>query len=461
MLGEFSPARTWLPFGSPRVDLSGFWFRPTVIGTWACTVIDAREAGHAVLRLGTCGGAVVFVNGREIGWMAEYVRNLKAQKEFVVELKAGANPIAIWFDDLAERDVRYFFELDYLSGPAAELALPLPCPAETAAALEAALEQMHFECPTYGSGEVALVTSAPLPVDADATITIEGDFISIEEGSLLTGRLVAGATRLPLADAERLPADFRHFHVNLSAGGFTASRVFGVEICHVLRQGQAPAELGGRIAEVLDEISSHGEPDTVTALARLGSGRSGRETDRMIETSLPAIEDCHDCADFLLVPLLWCRTAYAADIAPGVLARIDRAVLGYRYWMDEPGNDVQWYFSENHALLFHTAAYLAGNLLPDARFRRSGRTGPRAGRMGLGRVRAWLDHFETWEMAEFNSAAYFPIDLAGLTALMRWRPMATCARGRAWPSSGSSKSSRARPTTASSPAPRDVPTSTR
>ncbi len=30
--------RVWLPFGSPRVDLSGFWFRPTVLGTWAETV---------------------------------------------------------------------------------------------------------------------------------------------------------------------------------------------------------------------------------------------------------------------------------------------------------------------------------------------------------------------------------------------------------------------------------------
>ena len=55
--------------------------------------------------------------------------------------------------------------------------------------------------------------------------------------------------------------------------------------------------------------------------------------------------------------------------------RIDAAILGFRYWMDEPGNDVQWYFSENHALLFHTAAYLAGHLLPDATFVRSGRTG--------------------------------------------------------------------------------------
>jgi hypothetical protein len=100
--------------------------------------------------------------------------------------------------------------------------------------------------------------------------------------------------------------------------------------------------------------------------------------------------------------------------------------------MDEPGNDVQWYFSENHALLFHTSAYLAGNLFPDATFVRSGRKGTEQRAVGAARVRAWLDHFEAWEMAEFNSAPYFPIDLKGLTALAALAPDADIAdRARA------------------------------
>lgn len=428
----FEAVRFWLPFGSPRVDLSGFWFRPTVIGTWARTKISTREAGAARLRLATCGGAVLFVNGQEIGWIADYVRNLEARQEFVVELGAGDNEVSIWFDDLAERDARYFFQLDYLAGPDAAQALPVPVAGETAAALEAVLDAMHFERPSYTSGEVVLVTSAPLPVDADAAITIEGDFMSTEESLRLTTRLAAGAARLFVADAEALPADFRHFHVSLSVGGFTATRPFGVEICHADRQGAAPAEIGARIREALDEISLHGEPDTVTALARLASGRAGADTDRILEASLAAIEDCHDCADFALVPLIWCRTTYGADITPRVAARIDQAILGYRYWMDEPGNDVQWYYSENHALLFHTAAYLAGALLPERRFARSGRSGAEQSRVGLERVRAWLDHFEQWEMAEFNSAPYFPIDLKGLTALFALAPDADVrARARA------------------------------
>ena len=34
--GAFAPTRWWLPFGSPRLDLSGFWFRPTQVATRVC-----------------------------------------------------------------------------------------------------------------------------------------------------------------------------------------------------------------------------------------------------------------------------------------------------------------------------------------------------------------------------------------------------------------------------------------
>lgn len=426
--GAFEAVRAWLPFGSPRVDLSGFWFRPTVIGTWARTAIAAAAPGRARLRLRTCGGAVLFVNGDEAGWMAPYGRNLESEAEFDADLVAGANDIRIWFDDLAERDARYYFQLDYLDGPAVEQALPVPVAGELAAAMEGVLETMRFEKPSYTDGEVALLTDVPLPRGVDVSVVVEGDFMSIEPPVCLTLRPQAGATRLRVADATELPADFRHFVVTLAAPGFHVRRVFGVEICHVERQGAAPALLADRVSEALAEVAGHAEADTVRALARLATGQDGAETEAMIAAALPAIEDCHDCADFILVPLLWCRHSFADAISPALVARIDDAALGYRYWMDEPGNDVQWYFSENHALLFHTAAYLAGRLLPERRFVRSGRNGDEQSATGLARVRAWLDHFEQWEMAEFNSAPYFPIDLKGLTTLYALAPDADVRR---------------------------------
>lgn len=426
--GELAaPRNNWLPFGSPRVDLSGFWFRPTVLGTWARGVILVESAGRARLRLATCGGAVLSVGGREAGWLAHYARNLEGSAEFEATVQRGANEIRVWFDDLAERDARYYFQLDYLDGPEARSVLPLEVESDVAAGMEAALGEMRFERPSYAGGEVALAVDTPLPHDFDVSVSVETESLA-SRPFRRAFRAAAGSTRLPVAEAEDLPADFRHFRVTLGVPGFLAERVLGVEICHAARQGRAPRSLPERIAEALDHVAGHGESDPVTGLARLATGRAGPDTDGMLAAALPMIEDCHDCADFMLVPLLWCRHEFAASLDPALRERIDRAVLGYRYWLDEPGNDVQWYFSENHALLFHAAAYLAGTMLRDRRFVRSGRTGAEQSAVGLKRVLAWLDHFERWEMAEFNSAPYFPIDLKGLATLVALAPDADVRR---------------------------------
>lgn len=424
--GEFNADRWWLPFASPRLDLSGFWFRPTRIATWARTFVLAEEAGEAKVRLGTCGGAILWLNGDEVGWTAPYSRNLESKSEWSLSIKTGLNEIIIFFDDLAERDARYFFQLDYLSGPAARVVVPVPCASDVAEDMEAALDGMHFDRTAYFDGDITLLLANPLSVDVAVNVAIEGDFMSTERFDY-DFVLSAGDTHLTVGSTDKAPADFRHFRITLDVDGFVASRSLGVEICHTGRQGAAPATLADRIAETLDEISEHSERDTVRAFARLASGRGGADTDAMIEEILPSIEDCHDCADFSLVPLIWARTTWAPDIGERTRHRIDAAILNYRYWMDEPGNDVQWYFSENHALLFHTAAYLAGHLLPGSTFMRSGRDGRAQSAVGAARVRAWLDHFEAWEMAEFNSAPYFPIDLKGLTALAALSPDADIA----------------------------------
>ena len=50
--GSFEATRWWLPFGSPRLDLSGFWFRPTRLATWARTSIEASS--RTIARAGPC-----------------------------------------------------------------------------------------------------------------------------------------------------------------------------------------------------------------------------------------------------------------------------------------------------------------------------------------------------------------------------------------------------------------------
>ncbi|WP_246072253.1 hypothetical protein [Martelella lutilitoris] len=410
------PGRIWTPFGSPRVDLSGFWFRATAVSAWAETRIEAKTAGTARLKLSCCGGAILFVNGEEAGFMSVYQRNFETDQVFDVELKAGLNEIAVFFDDLAERDARYFFELDYCDGPEAAVSLDVPCESGLADEIENMLDTMHFEQPAYSSGTVAFHCPQTVSSDLDVEIMVAGDFLA-EEHDTFTTRLPAGSARLVVGDVSSFHSDFRHFDVRLSAGGLTLSRPFTVEIARCEDQGEPPESLDARIDEALRHVAENGYADAISALARLGLGQGDARTEAMISVSLPKIENCHDCADFHLVPLLFGRIRYGDLLSEDIRARIDAATLNFRYWLDEPGNDVQWYYSENHALLFHTAAYLAGHFHADKTFVRANVTGAEQSARGAARLRDWFDHFEKWEMAEFNSVPYFPIDLKGLTTL--------------------------------------------
>ena len=70
---------------------------------------------------------------------------------------------------------------------------------------------------------------------------------------------------------------------------------------------------------------------------------------------------------------------------------LELAMCGFRYWIDEPGNDVMWYFSENHAFLFHVSQYLWGCIFGKETFTVSGRTGAEQSEIGKKRVLAWFD----------------------------------------------------------------------
>jgi hypothetical protein len=419
---KFEPVRIWLPFGSPRVDLSGFWFRPTRVECWAQTILESARAQTARFRFATCGGALLLVNGEMGGALTRYQRNFEDAVEIEVPLVAGANDIRVWFADLCERDARYYFALELVHGEDLAAALPTVVPGARAAHVERLLEGMRFERPFYGSGEVAIAFGEPAATVLDVDVTVRGDFMSTEGEFRFVHRLEGGATRLVVAETGDIPADFRHFDITIRDGAFAATRVLGVEICHLDRLPPPSTDLHVRAREALEHVAEHGEKDTVAALARLALDRGGPDTDRMIELALPIIQDLHDCADFVLVPLIWCRMAWPDRIGPSTRARIDETIRGFRFWMDEPGNDVMWYFSENHALLYHTACHLAGTLLPDAIFTRSGRTGRDQAEIGRRRLLEWLSHFEACEMAEWNSAPYFPIDLKGLCSLYALSP---------------------------------------
>ena len=96
-------------------------------------------------------------------------------------------------------------------------------------------------------------------------------------------------------------------------------------------------------------------------------------------------------ADMKLLTLLdeiWQDPAGFDALADADLVR--RTVLGFKYWVDEPGTDSIRYWGESAALGYNACAYLAGRLLPDEMFESPGLRGAELADRGEQRIHRWL-----------------------------------------------------------------------
>lgn len=156
----------------------------------------------------------------------------------------------------------------------------------------------------------------------------------------------------------------------------------------------------------------------VNQLARLELGAPAVDEEPFRE-SLAFIDARRDCSDFHITALL--RLLYrhrrSVLIRPELVEDIERCLLGFKYWWDEPGPGPMCWFTENHQILFHACELLAGQLWPDRLFPNSGMTGAEHAAKAARLVRRWLDWRERFGYSEWLSNCYFDEDLAALANL--------------------------------------------
>jgi hypothetical protein len=132
----------------------------------------------------------------------------------------------------------------------------------------------------------------------------------------------------------------------------------------------------------------------------------------------------YDCADFRVLSLLKAVLEYRKLISETTLEAIENALLGFKYWMDEPGVDGMCYWSENHQIIFHTAEYLAGYLFPDKVFTNSFMTGVAHHEKAQPKILRWLGQRFQYGFIEWHSNTYYEEDIAALAMLIDYAPEA-------------------------------------
>jgi hypothetical protein len=153
-------------------------------------------------------------------------------------------------------------------------------------------------------------------------------------------------------------------------------------------------------------------------LVRLAAG--GAPHEGILHAALDFIDQRKDCADFTLHSILRLLVQFDGhpQLTAPLLARARETVLNFKYWPDEPGIDSMCTWTENHQILFASAAYLAGQMAPDAVFTNSGHTGREKMQLNRPRLLRWLDLRFRTGFSEWLSHVYYDEDLTALISLV-------------------------------------------
>jgi hypothetical protein len=97
-------------------------------------------------------------------------------------------------------------------------------------------------------------------------------------------------------------------------------------------------------------------------------------------------------------------------------------VLGFKYWVDEPGDTVMWMDSENHRFLFHAAEWLAGQLYPTDEFTNCRQRGLYHAAKGRMYATEWMRQRGHFGFDEWHSNTYYPVCIMALTNVYDFAP---------------------------------------
>lgn len=418
----------YFPFENNRVDFTTFSHTPHHFSLFAKTTVRAAEPGRYRFDAYTCGAIKVWVNGVESFTFAPYTRNVAGREFVTLPLEAGDNEIVVYADELAERDVFFYFELRNRDPRTLVGVLPVESGADDILAAERFLTSCYFERDCFREGKLSFRYDGSL-LSSETEVSIEGDpgsaklnNIELDQSPKIAAR--PGSGEASLGNVSDFGVGVFKVYATVRAGGFPIRRALLVGVLpHDLTDIQPAPTIAERKRQALEFIADHGERVVNRAMVLLETGRGMTPFAlECVRNSAAMIRDKEDCADFYLVPAFLLLTRYRHWLDESTFAQLKRYILDFRYWIDEPGNDVMWYFSENHAFLFHVSQYLAGWLFPSDTFEASGKTGREQYETGKRRVADWFALFFKYGYAEWNSATYIPIDLIGFFVLFEMAP---------------------------------------
>lgn len=408
--GQKKRLTVYFPFGNAGVADSGFYTNPAYLRSYGYTRLTVPGEELAEFELYTCGAVTVWLNGEMVTDFVPFWRNVEHRTTVSVNLHKGMNELVVCAEDLAERDTVFAYKIRYLGGQ--DLGMQIPVLDETDTELigraELALSQMYFDKEAY--------LSEPVCLNLESFADVPVEMILTSDRSVGPKRypIAPGQKRITLFHANEIPSGFYFFRVATMVSGLTIAAVIGTYTLNTQFMGYHEKTYEERKQRIRQIIRNADERSDYRAIIRLDEGETPDNLEAVLSGHLDWVNEKRDCSDFRLIILVYMYVRFSGRFPDKLRKDVEDAMAGYRYWIDEPGDDVMWFFSENHALMFHVCQYLAGRSMPERIFTGSGLTGRAACKKAAGLLDTWFDRFFAEFATEWNSSTYLPIDIMGL-----------------------------------------------
>jgi hypothetical protein len=408
------------------VDLTGFYHTCHYLRAWAYAEVVMPSAQEATFVLTTNGPADVWLNGQHVHRQEHFHRQFPHSVSFEAALQEGKTELLVRMEEVATRDCPFAMALRIvdLSDDAEKAEVLVPIPVEDAArrqTLETVFEAAYLEQDVYVYDEKISV-HWPDEMDTSASLMIR---IQSPEGRVYSEsmRIGAAGNQFNLGTAYQFQEAFYQTVLmprpeEYYEGNMRITRSIPVWTARNRYSREPYGTFTERRVEALYDAAWRGG-GVYSEIAKMAIGRW---QDVKVDVILEAIEGINqrkDCSDFYLVGLLGVINRYGdhPEFPEELRGPLEACVLDFKYWVDEPGEDVMWYWSENHQILFHACEILAGQLFPNRTFTNAGQTGQWHREKGERLALAWLRKRGAGGFQEWDSNCYFEEDLLALSHL--------------------------------------------
>ncbi len=426
---DINYGQIYYPFENRKVEFSTFIHTTHQLKIETEFYINCEKEQVLDFEVITCGAVQIFVNGESQVFFAPFTRNIASHKDIKLTLKAGLNKVNVYATELAERDVFFYYELINRSNVELDCYILFNGDVEDIKNKIDILKSLYFTRDIYDENDIRLgYDNSLLKGNIEVKIGLAMDLLNQERRRIASidehkDLCILESTKNEISLnsilSEKECVKDITFEIHCDDINPVRKIVYTI---NTTDQNLPPMDVVERKKYIQKSLQENSPQNINKALLLLSQGVVNEDMYTSIDKGMALIDSKGDCADFQFVPLLWLFKEYKDLLSPEYQVRLEKSILDFRFWIDEPGNDAMWWFSENHAFLFHISQYLAGDLYRDKIFTVSKRTGAEQYEIGKKRILEWFDIFNKYGFAEWNSTTYLPVDLIGFASLYKVAP---------------------------------------